>query len=86
MSFQNLPVEVQVVAARVLGEMITSPERQKEPVELAQEVMGAFKALSGSRVEELMLLQTARINDLISLLELYFPKSSGGNGEESAVV
>ncbi len=45
MSFQYLPVEVQVVAARMLSEMIMNPERQKEPVELAREVRDAFTEL-----------------------------------------
>ena len=53
MKFGELPVEVQVVAARVLAEKMQSATAKK-PAELASEVRGAFvelydepKAMSG---------------------------------------
>ncbi|HHD7442523.1 TPA: hypothetical protein ACOVFI_001567 [Citrobacter braakii] len=45
MKFQDLPVSVQEIAAKTLGEKILRPDDKKEPAELAREVMIAFTSL-----------------------------------------
>ena len=77
MSFQSLPVEVQVVAAKALVALMLQPENKKEPAVLAQEVIGAFEVLSGDRTAHKIDVILSRTNQIMQYLADKLPTKPG---------